>query len=105
MAKAIFGQQAGAAAVVMTNNAAGLPPFEGQITSNPDTGESRSSSRSRSWAWPGNQATAGTPSFKLRAAGQPARPATSSRRIDLPNPNFTGFASFSSGGPRNGDSP
>ena len=39
VAKAIFGQQAGAAAVVMVNNATGLPPFEGPITSNPDTGE------------------------------------------------------------------
>ena len=39
VAKAIFGQQAGAAAVLMVNNAAGLPPFEGPITSNPDTGE------------------------------------------------------------------
>jgi minor extracellular serine protease Vpr len=39
VARAIFGQQAGAAAVVMINNAAGLPPFEGPITSNPDDGE------------------------------------------------------------------
>jgi len=39
VARAIFGQQAGAAAVVMVNNATTLPPFEGPITSNPDTGE------------------------------------------------------------------
>ena len=39
VARAIFGQQAGAAAVVMINNANVLPPFEGQITENPDTGE------------------------------------------------------------------
>ena len=39
VAKAINGQKAGAVAVVMINNAASLPPFEGQITSNPDTGE------------------------------------------------------------------
>ena len=38
VAKAIFGQQAGAAAVVMVNNDTGLPPVEGPITSNPDTG-------------------------------------------------------------------
>src|SRR4029077_9193378 len=37
-ARAIFGQQAGAVAVVMVNNSGGLPPFEGKITSNPDTG-------------------------------------------------------------------
>jgi minor extracellular serine protease Vpr len=39
VARAIFGQKAGAAAVVMINNATTLPPFEGAITSNPDTGE------------------------------------------------------------------
>ena len=38
VAKAIFGQQAGAAAVLMVNNANALPPFEGPITSNPDDG-------------------------------------------------------------------
>ena len=38
VAKAIFGQQAGAAAVIMVNNATALPPFEGTITSNPDDG-------------------------------------------------------------------
>ena len=37
VAKAIYGQQAGAAAVVMINNADALPPFEGPITANPDT--------------------------------------------------------------------
>jgi minor extracellular serine protease Vpr len=40
VAKAIYGQQAGAAAVAMINNATGFPPIEGQITSNPDTGMS-----------------------------------------------------------------
>ena len=39
VARAIFGEQAGAAAVLMINNAPGLPPFEGHISSNPDTGE------------------------------------------------------------------
>ena len=39
MAKAIFGQKAGAAAVVMVDNTTNLPPVEGPITSNPDTGE------------------------------------------------------------------
>ena len=38
VARAIFGQQAGAAAVAMINTAAGFPPFEGPILSNPDTG-------------------------------------------------------------------
>ena len=39
MARAIFGQKAGAAAVVMVNNATSLPPYEGPITNNPDTGQ------------------------------------------------------------------
>src|SRR5262249_39318561 len=39
VARAIFGQQAGAAAVVMVNSTPDLPPFEGPITQNPDTGE------------------------------------------------------------------
>jgi len=38
VAKAIFGEQAGARVVVMVNNATTLPPFEGKITSNPDDG-------------------------------------------------------------------
>jgi subtilisin family serine protease len=39
VARAIFGQKAGAAAVAMINTAADYPPREGPITSNPDTGE------------------------------------------------------------------
>jgi Subtilisin-like serine proteases len=38
-AKAIFGQQAGAAAVIMVNTDTGFPPFEGAILSNPDDGQ------------------------------------------------------------------
>ncbi|HRC57119.1 MAG TPA: S8 family serine peptidase, partial [Kofleriaceae bacterium] len=37
--RAIYGQAAGAAAVLMVNNANSLPPFEGPITQNADTGE------------------------------------------------------------------
>jgi minor extracellular serine protease Vpr len=39
VAKAIYGQQAGAAGVIMVNNSTAYPPFEGKITSNPDTGD------------------------------------------------------------------
>ena len=94
VAKAIFGQQAGAAAVLMVNNAAGLPPFEGPITSNPDDGV------------PFNVtipflgvAQADRPKF-VAANGQPALVTPTA----LVNPNFTGYASFTSGGPRSGDS-
>ena len=36
MAKAIFGQQAGAAGVIMINNAAGYPPYQGPDHPYPD---------------------------------------------------------------------
>jgi minor extracellular serine protease Vpr len=101
VAKAIFGQQGGAAAVIMTNNAAGLPPFEGAITSNPDTGIAFTVTIPFVGV-AGNQAATGTDSFRLRAS--PAGTTATLSPIDLVNSNFTGFASFSSGGPRTGDS-
>ena len=100
VAKAIFGQQAGAAAVVMVNNATGLPPVEGPITSNPDTGEPFVVTI----PFLGVRGLPTTPTSdggRLRAAnGQSATVTPAS----IANPNFTGFASFSSGGPRGGDS-
>jgi minor extracellular serine protease Vpr len=102
VAKAIFGEKAGAAAVVMVNNAAGLPPFEGPITSNPDTGE---------------RFTVTIPFIGVSGPPAPTPPATSDGQrlraangldarvtsVDIVNANFTGFASFTSGGPRTGD--
>jgi subtilisin family serine protease len=94
VARAIFGEQAGAAAVVMVNNATSLPPFEGPITSNPDDGTpfnvtipffGVSSSDASKWL----AADGGTASIT---------PAT------INNPGFLAPASFTSGGPRNGDS-
>ena len=38
VAKAIYAQQAGAQGVIMVNNSSAFPPYEGPITSNPDTG-------------------------------------------------------------------
>ncbi len=96
VAKAIFGQMAGADAVVMINNAASFPPYEGPILYNPDTGvEFEVTIPFLGIIGPANspQATA------LRAADT----ATSTAKT-LSNPGFRGFASFSSGGPRNGDS-
>jgi subtilisin family serine protease len=101
VAKAIFGEQAGAAAVVMVNNAPGFPPFEGPITSNPDDGTSFNV------AIPflgvkGPAATASSDGAKLRAAADGTSTAVAAASIT--NPNFTGFASFTSSGPRSGDS-
>jgi minor extracellular serine protease Vpr len=99
VARAIFGQQAGAAAVAMINTDAGFPPFEGPITSNPDTGE---------------PFTVTIPFLGVRGVlgaaatddGDKLVAATSAAMAEAPitNPGFRAFASFSSGGPRNGDS-
>jgi minor extracellular serine protease Vpr len=98
VAKAIFGQQAGAAAVVMVNNVTGLPPFEGTITSNPDDGIPFNVTI----PFLGVRGLPTTPSSdggRLRASDGFA---TTVAAVDIPNTNFTGFASFSSGGPRIG---
>ena len=97
VAKAIFGQQAGAIAVVMVNNATDLPPFEGPITVNPDDGVPY---------------TVTIPFFGVK--GTTASATSDGSRLVLRDglaisittgaPLPTGLASFSSGGPRNGDS-
>src|SRR5216117_2099207 len=101
VAKAIYGQKAGAAAVVMANNATSFPPFEGPITSNPDTGEAFNVTI----PFLGVKGPASNPSSdgaKLRLAADGT--AITVAAAALANPNFTGFASFTSGGPRGGDS-
>ncbi|HTR58436.1 MAG TPA: S8 family serine peptidase [Casimicrobiaceae bacterium] len=101
VAKAIFGQQAGAAAVIMANTAAGLPPFEGPITSNPDTGIPYTVTIPFVGV-AGDFRTAGTDSNKLRAS--PAGTTATLSSQNFPNPGFEAFASFSSSGPRTADS-
>ncbi|HVN34463.1 MAG TPA: S8 family serine peptidase [Casimicrobiaceae bacterium] len=101
VAKAIFGQQAGAAAVLMLNNGAGLPPFEGNITSNPDTGMAYTVTIPFGGI-AGSSGTAGTDSAKLQAS--PADTTATLSVQDFANPGFESFASFSSAGPRSGDS-
>ena len=99
VAKAIFGQQAGAAAVLMVNNDTTLPPVEGPISVNPDD----------------NVPFAVTIPF-LGARGLPTTASSDGGRIRAANGfvttvtpfndnlNFKAFASFSSGGPRKEDS-
>jgi len=98
VARAIFGEKAGAKAVVMINNAASLPPFEGQITSNPDTGEAF---------------TVTIPFFGVAGpvSGDDAKAliAADGQTITIDNttvsnPGYKRSASFTSGGPRAGDS-
>jgi len=93
-AKAIYGQQAGAAAVVMINTDTGYPPYEGQITSNPDTGAAF---------------TVTIPFLGVRSTDGAALKAADGTTLtivaaDLTNPSFRHYASFSSSGPASGDS-
>src|SRR5258708_37634682 len=90
----------------MLNTDRGYPPFEGQITSDPDNGF---------------QFTVTIPFFGIRGVLGPSATTDPDNLItaDTPqgtggtvtlnnttivNPGFTSFASFSSGGPRTGDS-
>ncbi len=95
VARAIFGQKKGAAAVVMINNAAGYPPYEGPITSNPDTGEPFNVTIPFLGVQPSDQAKL------LTAEGHST---TLTGGLSLANPAFKRFASFTSGGPRVADS-
>lgn len=91
--RAIYGQAAGAAAVLMVNNAAGLPPFEGPITLNADTGEF---------------VTVTIPFFGVSLTAEAAAKALDGQTVaiatgGISNPGFNTLASFSSLGPRLGD--
>lgn len=97
VARAIFGQKAGAAAVVMINNTTALPPLEGQITSNPDTGETFVVTIPF-FGVRGLVTTAGSDGFFL------AQRDGASSGVAEGTPVKTGTAAFSSGGPRIGDS-
>jgi subtilisin family serine protease len=94
-AKPIFGQQAGAAAVLMVNNADGFPPFEGRITYNPDD--------------PSQKFTVTIPFLGVSQSDGSAVKALAGKTltmtsVGISNPGFRGYASFSSGGPATGDS-
>ncbi len=100
VARAIFGQQHNAVAVVMINTSNAFPPFEGQITSNPDTGEPY---------------TVTIPFLGVKGVLGPAASddgdklitattAVSTVATTVPNTTYEQITSFSSGGPRNVDS-
>ena len=100
VARAVFGQQAGAIAVIMVNNETVLPPFEGKITGNPDTGEVYEVTIPFLGV-KGLPTTATSDGGKLRASNGTTATLVAKQ---LTNTNFRGFAGFSSGGPRTGDS-
>ncbi|MDX6409847.1 MAG: minor extracellular serine protease Vpr [Gaiellaceae bacterium] len=100
VARAVFGQQEGAKAVIMINNSSALPPFEGKITGNPDTGE---------------QYLVTIPFLGVKGVLGPAATqdgddlilatsAVSTTAATVPNTTYQALTSFSSGGPRNVDS-
>ncbi|AXH96356.1 peptidase S8 and S53 subtilisin kexin sedolisin [Ornithinimicrobium avium] len=101
VARGVFGQQAGAAAVAMINTDPGFPPYEGPILDNPDTGAPY---------------TVTIPFLGVRGVLGPnptddgdqlvaadGQPVSMVGQI-LDNPGYTDSAGFTSGGPRSGDS-
>jgi len=83
VARAIFGSQAGAAAVIFVNNAGGYPPVEGVI--------------------PGATVPfVGVPNSVVIPDGSTV---TLDGGVDIPNPAFTNFASFTSNGLRQDNAP
>jgi subtilisin family serine protease len=96
VARAIYGQQAGAAAVAMINNAPGYPPFEGPINSNPDTGVAFTVTIPFLGVQGPSPASGDGATLK-------AATSTTLTTTQITNPTFRHFASFSSRGPRTGD--
>nr|WP_221382948.1 S8 family serine peptidase [Actinoplanes polyasparticus] len=93
-AKAVYGQEAGAAAVIQVNTTPDFPPYEGPITENADTNE---------------PATVTIPFLGVpsTAAGELLAADGSTGTLtatSLTNPGYLGTASFSSAGARLGDS-
>jgi subtilisin family serine protease len=96
VARAVFGQKAGAAAVLMVNSDGTLPPYEGPITGNPDTGEQYDVTI----PFLGAAGTAANVSALLAADGG----TTTLTAKSVPNTGYQKVASFSSAGPSNPDS-
>jgi hypothetical protein len=95
--RAVLAQKAGAAAALMINTDPAFPPVEGDITSDPDTGEQIHVTI----PFLGVKGAPSTDGNVISAAdGQTASLAADT----VANPGFGALASFSSGGPRNVDS-
>ena len=99
--KAAAGQQAGAAAVIMVNSDDSYPPYEGQITNIP--------AEDPPLELPAEDYSVTIPFLGVRQSDGAALQAADGKALTLAaatltNPGFKGYASFSSGGPRNGDS-
>ncbi len=91
--RAIYGEAAGAAAVLMVNNAAALPPYEGPITLNADTGAPANVTIPFLGTSLNNEALIKTLDGQVLALNA----------ANIANPGFNALASFSSLGPRLSD--
>jgi minor extracellular serine protease Vpr len=100
VARAVFGQQEGAKAVIMINNSSALPPFEGKITGNPDTGEVYDVTI----PFLGVRGVLGPAATQDGDDLIQATTAVSTTAATVPNTTYQSLTSFSSGGPRNVDS-
>jgi hypothetical protein len=80
----------------MVNNSSAFPPFEGKITSNPDTGEKYTVTI----PFLGVPGTPATRAAWLAANGR----TVTLTNTQMDNPGYLGLASFTSFGPRSGDS-
>jgi minor extracellular serine protease Vpr len=101
VAKAIFGQQAGAAGVIMINNATGFPPYEGPITGDPDApGPPLFGGFAFSVTVPFLGVPSGAAAQLIAADGG----TLTETAATIANPGFEALASFSSFGPATGTS-
>ncbi len=99
VARAIFAQRNGAAASAMIDSSTGFPPFEGPITGSEETGPYTVTIPF--FGVRGLPTGSSSDGARLRAADGGSVTVTNAL---LQNPNFLGIASFSSAGPRSGDS-
>jgi subtilisin family serine protease len=97
--RAILAQQNGAAASAMIDTTTGYPPFEGQITGSTETGPFVVTIPF--FGVKGLLADPTSDGSRLAAADGGTATATNAA---LTNPGYLAFASFSSSGPRSGDS-
>jgi minor extracellular serine protease Vpr len=101
VARAVFGQKAGSAAVIMINTTADFPPFEGKITENPDTGE-KVDVTIPFLGVKGVLGPAATDDGDALVAADGATVSVTATTVT--NTGYERITSFSSGGPRNVDS-
>jgi minor extracellular serine protease Vpr len=98
--KAYMGQAAGAAAVAMIDTSTGYPPFEGDVTSDPDTG----AQVHLTIPFFGVKGLIGGTSDGDTLIAADGGKANSFTPTNVTNPGYQKLAGFSSGGPRNVDS-